>query len=593
MKKRIIISNEIFLIIIIIIISLCLIAMLVKVVGVAKEISSWEKDFQWEESLVKETENGERVTIYQIHISKNPKDQILYCQGKFQFASIWVNGSFVGDYPGDRSTGENLGLWEAMIPLPEGDVTIRFEVMSPYAIYDGMGLKSYLVSQQEINNYLLFQSLYRVSFTTAGVLIGIFFIIISISARISYSSDLSLMFFGIFTITYFLFILVHEANPDHLLCALFTPKTLGNVSLFLFYFMLIPNITMITIKSMHFTIINRIILAAVIIFVIITSGAQLIGIKMLPEFLPLRQILVLSYSTFYCVSTLIEYKRGNRFAIWLFVWISSTTIAYIFDVFGLFKKVGLPDIRISYIVISILTILVFANSVAGYIKKIVYEKTEIHRIALRNQMALERYENAKTYMEQLKQVKHEIKNHLIMLRIILDQGNIEKAKDYIRELAQEEECYKTILYSENYLVDGIIGSAAMRMDKSNIRFYYDIVLPSEIHFSEKKLNSFLMNLLDNAIESCCRIVEEEKRFIRLTMKIVEPYLYIHCSNSKGNKVIKDSGQYITSKLDKSNHGYGLKIMKQIAEQSGGMLEIKEKDEIFELNAIIKLADKKN
>ena len=573
----------------IIIVSLCLLGLVTIIIAVTLKISLWERDFRLQYSSDDQVSNQGQVAVYQFELSDNPADQAIYCEGSFQFASIWINDSFVGEYPGNRNVKENLGIWDAMIPLPEGNVNIRFEVMSPYDMYKGEMLKAYMTLEQDIERHLLSESLYRLAFTILGIVMGVFFIMISIAGRISYNDDLALMFFGIFIGIYSVFYLFHEGNPDHFVYALFTPKTVGNVSFFLLYIILLPNIIMFTIKSIYFKRASIIIMAIVFLFVIIACGAQILEIKMLPEFLRLRQILVLGYSIFFCVSTLIEYKKGNSFAIWLFIWISVTMVAYIFDVFHVLKKIGWSDIRISYIVIFTMAIIVLAKSITEYIKRIVHEKTELHNIELRNQMVIERHENARAYMEQVKQVRHEIKNHFIMLKIILDQGDLDKAKKYIQELAQEEENRKSILYAENYLVDGIVGNAALRAEKNNIHFYYDIALPSEIHFSEKKLNSFLANMLDNAIESCCR-KDDQERFIKLSMKKKDIYLSIRCSNTKGNGVVRKSNKFISSKLDKSNHGYGLKIMEQIAIQSGGILEIKEEEDIFTINAILKLVD---
>lgn len=586
-------SNKLSLIMLVIIVSLCFLGEFLVIFSTAQRVTLWERDFRLEYSSDREESDQDGATFYQFKLSENRADQVLYCQGSFQFASIWINGVFIGEYPGKRTIKENLGLWHAKIPLPEGEVNIYIEVMSPYEKYKEEKLKAYIGSEQDIDTYLLSESFYRLSFAILGAVIGLFFIIISIAGKISYNDDLALMFFGIFFIIYSIFALFHERNPNYFIYALFTPRAAGNISFILSYMMLIPNAMIFVIKSIYFKKESIIIAIIVFLFVITACGAQALGIKMLPEFLSARQIIVMSYSAFFSVSTLIEYRRGNRFLIWLFLWISVTMTAYVVDVFHLLKQIGLPDILISYIVIFVLAILVCIKSIAEYIKRIVQEKTELHNIALRNQVVLERYENARTYMEQTKQVRHEIRNNFLMLKIILDQECLEKAKQYIQEIVQDEKNYDSILYSENYLVDGIVGSAAARAQKNDIRFSYDIVLPSEIHFSEKKLNSFLGNMLDNAIESCCRKASGEDRFIQLSMAIKDTYLYIQCSNSKGNEVVRKSGQFISSKLDRNNHGYGLKIMDQIVAQSNGILEIDDQEGVFALKALLQLTDAEN
>ena len=314
--------------------------------------------------------------------------------------------------------------------------------------------------------------------------------LISIAGYVSYKGDLALMIFGLFTIIYMVFTLFHESSPDYLVYELFTPQIVGNISFILYFSMLVPNFFLFVIKSKYFRKLNTALFLMVVVFVAASFLLHFSGIKLYPDLLPYREFLTIGLSIYYSVTTLIEYKRGNKFAVWLFVWISVTMVAYLMDIVGFFNYIGMPNVRVSYIVIFILMISVFANSIKSYIQKVIQEKTEAQSILLKNQMTMERYENTMEHMEEIKQIRHEIKNHHAALKIILERGDIGKAGEYLNELGQEDELNKPLLYTENYLVDGIVNSASRRMNRYGIKFTCDIALPAELNLPENRLSSF-------------------------------------------------------------------------------------------------------
>lgn len=576
-----------------IIIGLSVLVLIISIFTIADRSSQLEKNFRWVQgwSITEEEErSGKSVTIFSSHVSNQAEDQVLYCQGKFQFATVWINDEIAGVYPGKETDPANLGLWSAMIPLPKGDLDIVFRVSSPYQVYQGKMLKIYLSSEENIDNFLSSQSLLKVSVAAVGIMMGIFFIIVSIAGYPSHRVDHALIAFGIFTIIYSLYTLFHEGGPDNLIYSLLSPQVVGNTSLTLFYLMLIPNFSIFLMKSVYFRKVNLAIFSLVVIFVAAACLSQPLGFASLPEFLPYRQWLTLGLSAFYSITMLLEYRLGNRFAIWLFSWITITMVAYVIDIYGLLQYLGLPNIRVSYIFIYLMFVAVFTKSISNYINRVMKDQWERQSIHLKNQMTLERFENSREYLEQMEQIRHEIKNHHAALRIILDQGDLGKAQRYLNEIDEEVQVDKPFLYTQNYLVDGILHSAASRIRKYGIRFTCEIELPAELPFSENRLSSFLMNLLDNAIDSCQRKPEQEDRFIHLSIKVREPYLLIKCANTKGNELVMKEGQYVTSKEDPRHHGFGLKIMKRIAANSEGNIEIQDGENVFTLMAMLKLKE---
>lgn len=63
------------------------------------------------------------------------------------------------------------------------------------------------------------------------------------------------------------------------------------------------------------------------------------------------------------------------------------------------------------------------------------------------------------------------------------------------------------------------------------------------------------NLIDNAIEACMRIEDEENRFIRIYIDILKGQLYIYVMNAVGEE-LKRIGNVYASTKNGENHGLG-------------------------------------
>ena len=91
--------------------------------------------------------------------------------------------------------------------------------------------------------------------------------------------------------------------------------------------------------------------------------------------------------------------------------------------------------------------------------------------------------------------------------------------------------------------------------------------------------SIFSNILDNAIEACNKIKNDEK-YIKIRGTFVKSYYVIRCENSKVNKIKIKNNRIISSKKDKFIHGIGLKSVKSSLKKYDGELEIEDFEDKF-------------
>ena len=101
----------------------------------------------------------------------------------------------------------------------------------------------------------------------------------------------------------------------------------------------------------------------------------------------------------------------------------------------------------------------------------------------------------------------------------------------------------------------------------------------------------LTNILDNAIEGCQK-VSEERRFVRLNLISKDNFLFVKCENACDESLLKiANGKYKSTKNDMARHGYGLKIIREIAEKYNGILNVQAHNGIFTVTTNLCLNEK--
>ena len=91
--------------------------------------------------------------------------------------------------------------------------------------------------------------------------------------------------------------------------------------------------------------------------------------------------------------------------------------------------------------------------------------------------------------------------------------------------------------------------------------------------------NLLGNMLDNAIEAA-QECKTEKRSIELNISSLSNRLIVIVRNSINHTILSENPNLVTSKHDKSEHGYGIKTIKSITEKYDGTIDFFEENLTF-------------
>lgn len=176
--------------------------------------------------------------------------------------------------------------------------------------------------------------------------------------------------------------------------------------------------------------------------------------------------------------------------------------------------------------------------------------------------------------ENIRKIRHDMKNQLTVLSILLTDGKTQEAENILQKLCDSVDSVKGSI-SGNLFIDAILRQ---KMNEyQDIEFHLDIQVTKDCVIDGKYIISLLSNIIDNACEELRRIKETE---FTLQINGNQSQMMIKAQNK-----CRDDIDLKTDK-DKHEHGYGLKIIHEIAHKYDGNVLIDVKDGFFDIRVLL-------
>ena len=160
----------------------------------------------------------------------------------------------------------------------------------------------------------------------------------------------------------------------------------------------------------------------------------------------------------------------------------------------------------------------------------------------------------------------------------LSQGKTAVSKEELESIEHAISIYDTKMKTGNPSLDIILQEKSLICKKNCITFDFIIDGKQLFFIKESDIYSLFGNIIDNAIESCMKIKNTDKRTITLKVKAVADGVFCYEENPIEEQVRFKNGLPISTKGDDRYHGFGMKSIANIVNSYHGTLKIKaEKD----------------
>ena len=207
------------------------------------------------------------------------------------------------------------------------------------------------------------------------------------------------------------------------------------------------------------------------------------------------------------------------------------------------------------------------------------EKQAYNRLETKNDY----YEKVEESQNQIRRLYHDMNNHLYNIQMM--NKSSEDASDYIVSLQNELKEARKTRVSGNSLFDIIIDEKMNICKNKGIEFDIDVDSKNTGFIKNMDMSGILANILDNAIEACDKMTSN-KKYIKLTSMWADDMFVIICENSKENEIKKIGDRFITDKLNKSEHGIGIKSVEKSVKNYDGNMMILCDDSLFKVKIMI-------
>lgn len=190
-------------------------------------------------------------------------------------------------------------------------------------------------------------------------------------------------------------------------------------------------------------------------------------------------------------------------------------------------------------------------------------------LALKNEAYHNEIEVMKNQELSIRRMKHDMKNHCIVIAELAKQKDYGKIQNYLQEMLQEMETKQVWLQTGNIVIDGVVNYKFAQAETQGILCQAEAKIPRDLPLDEFACASILGNLLDNAMEAAVQAQHPE---IRLLLGYEKNVLRMQFRNTYQGEIRKQKGGFVTQKKDKKHHGYGLRSVKRVVERCHGQMK---------------------
>lgn len=182
-------------------------------------------------------------------------------------------------------------------------------------------------------------------------------------------------------------------------------------------------------------------------------------------------------------------------------------------------------------------------------------------------------EEAKVRYEKTKSFRHDIKNHITVIKELLQNTKIEAALQYVGEMENLSVALSFPVSTNHPVLDILLGNKLGIAEENQIEVRCSLVVPYPCGISDIDFCIILGNALDNAVSACSRIGSGKQKHIYITGKVQGDFLLMEIENNYSGRGVAYSGT-------------GLTNIRTAVEKYHGAMEIRTEGEKFVLSLLM-------
>ncbi len=186
---------------------------------------------------------------------------------------------------------------------------------------------------------------------------------------------------------------------------------------------------------------------------------------------------------------------------------------------------------------------------------------------------------------ELRKFKHDIDNQMEGLRGYLQAEDASGGLHHLDAITDRLKMITPAFNTGNPALDATLSAKKTLAEEQGIHFSTKLNLEENLPIAPEDICTIFGNALDNAIEACQRLDENQQKSIDISLVQLDTVLLCKISNTAPEQTGNDLS---TSKKDTENHGFGIANLRESLAKYDSAPEIEWKEGSFSLSFILPL-----
>lgn len=185
------------------------------------------------------------------------------------------------------------------------------------------------------------------------------------------------------------------------------------------------------------------------------------------------------------------------------------------------------------------------------------------------------YELAQSRFDEISKIRHDLNNHLDTALHLINDNQQNEAREIMERLRTSLDGIKAVQYCENPVINTILTTKANQCEYKDIDMQFVLKDCDKIPCDSAEICSLISNLFDNA--AAASLESGTEPMIQIESGAVNEYFVLTITNNAKPEAVSAGVDTPTGKKA-SGHGYGMKIVKMIAEKYDGSFTLEQDGE---------------
>lgn len=210
-------------------------------------------------------------------------------------------------------------------------------------------------------------------------------------------------------------------------------------------------------------------------------------------------------------------------------------------------------------------------------------KKELTAINHMLNLQYKQYLDYKMNTEYISRQCHDLKHQITALRSACSS---EEREVYLKDLEASVQQYDSQKVTGNAVLDSILTQKQMQCAQKNIQFICNADGRLLKNLAVRDISNIFGNIIDNAMECVAKYEDEDDRIIQGAVYQKNQFLIIRFENCCYEQLKFEKGIPVTTKEDRTRHGYGVTSIIYTVKKYNGHVQIQCEDNWFVIKILI-------